>query len=228
MHNANEIERLGVRIGDTVSVEKGGEIIPKITRVSLDERAPDSEPINYITHCPECNTELIRPEGEANHYCPNNESCPPQILGSIEHFIQRKAMNIDSLGSETIRGLLDAGLIQNYSDLYKITFEDLNGLEFTSFSEKKGEISIRSLRDKSATKIIQAIEVSKTIPFERVLFALGIRYVGQTVAEKLATHFKNIDSLSQASFDQLVDVPEIGDRTAKSVISFFNENMNRN
>ena len=223
LHNANEIERLGVRIGDTVSVEKGGEIIPKITGVELDARSIDSVPVAYITECPECQTPLVRPEGEANHYCPNVDGCPPQIQGRFEHFIQRKAMNIDSLGSETIRGLLDQGLIQNYADLYRLTYEQLNGLEFSSFSEKKGEMSVRSLREKSAANIIQAIETSKAIPFERVLFALGIRYVGQTVAEKLATHFKSIDNLAAASFEELIDVPEIGDRIAESVISFFKD-----
>ena len=186
-------------------------------------RPTDSIPIEYITHCPECGTELIRPEGEANHYCPNIEGCPPQIQGRIEHFIQRKAMNIDSLGSETIRGLLDKELIQDYSDLYLLTFEKLNGLEFSSYSEKKGDITVRSLREKSASNIIQAIEDSKSIPFERVLFALGIRYVGQTVAEKLANHFKSIDALAAASFEELINVPEIGDRIAESVQAFFNE-----
>ncbi len=227
LHNANEIERLDVRIGDIVSVEKGGEIIPKITGVDLASRASDSIPLEYITHCPECGTELIRPEGEANHYCPNVEGCPPQILGRIEHFIQRKAMNIDSLGTETIRGLLDQGLIQNYADLYKLTFEALNGLEFSSYSEKKGEVSIRSLREKSASNIIKAIEDSKQVPFERVLFALGIRYVGQTVAEKLAVYFKSIDAIGRATFEQLIDVPEIGDRIAESVINFFEEDKNQ-
>ena len=223
LHNANEIERLGVRTGDTVSVEKGGEIIPKITGVHLDNRPSESVPFAYITECPECRTELVRPEGEANHYCPNVVSCPPQIQGRIEHFIQRKAMNIDSLGSETIRGLLDQGLINNYADLYTLTFEQLNGLEFSSYSDKKGEMSVRSLREKSANNIIKAIESSKSIPFERVLFALGIRYVGQTVAEKLANYFKSINKLAIATFAELIEVPEIGDRIAESVISFFTD-----
>lgn len=227
LHNANEIARLGLRIGDTVYVEKGGEIIPKITGINESLRIPDSYPVEYISHCPECNTELIRKEGEANHYCPNAEGCPPQILGRIEHFIQRRAMDIDSLGSETIRGLLDNGLIEDYAGLYKLTFEDLNGLEFKTFSEKKGDFSIRSLREKSASNIIEAIEVSKQVPFERVLFALGIRYVGQTVAEKLAQHFKSIDNLKNASFEELIAVPEIGDRIAESVIDFFKQDKNQ-
>jgi len=221
LHNANEIERLGLRIGDTVHIEKGGEIIPKVTEVNLALRPNESLPFEYITHCPECGTELERAEGEANHYCPNTISCPPQIQGRIEHFIQRKAMNIDSLGAETIRGLLDEQLISNYADLYDLSFEQLNGLEFKSYSEKKGEFSVRSLREKSAQNVISAIENSKDIPFEKVLFALGIRFVGQTVAEKLAQHFGSIDALAQASFETLIEVPEIGERIAQSVIEFF-------
>ncbi len=227
LHNANEIERLGIRIGDTVFVEKGGEIIPKITGIDETARSATSIPVEYISHCPECNTELIRKEGEANHYCPNAEGCPPQILGRIEHFIQRKALDIDSLGSETIRGLLDNGLIYDYAGLYHLTFDDLNGLEFKTFSEKKGDYSTRSLREKSASNIIEAIHISKQTPFERVLFGLGIRYVGQTVAEKLATHFKNIQALSEASFEELIAVPEIGDRIAESVIDFFQQEKNQ-
>ncbi|OEK01670.1 DNA ligase (NAD(+)) LigA [Roseivirga sp. 4D4] len=221
LHNANEIERLGIRIGDVVSVEKGGEIIPKITGVDLSQRNSSSTPTTYITHCPECNTELTRLEGEANHYCPNVAGCPPQIQGRIEHFIQRKAMDIDSLGSETIRGLLDHGLISNYADLYSLTYEQLNGLEFKTFSEKKGDYSLRSLREKSAQNIIKAIEASKEVPFERVLFGLGIRFVGQTVAEKLAEHFETIDKLAEANFETLIEVPEIGERIAESVVQFF-------
>ncbi|MFT6871117.1 MAG: DNA ligase (NAD+) [Roseivirga sp.] len=221
LHNANEIERLGVRIGDTVAVEKGGEIIPKITAVELSQRSLFSEPINYISHCPECNTELIRSEGEANHYCPNVDGCPPQIQGRIEHFIQRKAMDIDSLGTETIRGLLDHGLIKNYADLYSLAYEQLNGLEFKTYSEKKGDFSLRSLREKSAQNIIKAIEISKSVSFERVLFGLGIRFVGQTVAEKLAEHFETIDKLAEASLETLIEVPEIGERIAQSVVRFF-------
>ncbi len=221
LHNANEIERLGVRIGDTVAVEKGGEIIPKITAVELSQRSLFSKPVAYITQCPECNTELVRSEGEANHYCPNVDGCPPQIQGRIEHFIQRKAMDIDSLGSETIRGLLDHGLIKNYADVYNLTYEQLNGLEFKTFSEKKGDFSQRSLREKSAQNIIKAIEASKAIPFERVLFGLGIRYVGQTVAEKLAEHFEKIENIADATLETLIEVPEIGERIAESVVQFF-------
>lgn len=227
LHNANEIARLDLRIGDTVYVEKGGEIIPKITGVALEERPASSEPVEYLSSCPECGTALIRKEGEAVHYCPNSDGCAPQILGRIEHFIQRKAMDIDSLGSETIRGLLDNQLISDYADLYRLTFDDLNGLEFKIFSEKKGDYSSRSLREKSAQNIIDAVKESKKVPFERVLFALGIRYVGQTVAEKLAQHFKTIDNLSHASQEELIAVPEIGERIAESVVGFFQSEKNR-
>ncbi|WP_323756856.1 NAD-dependent DNA ligase LigA [Roseivirga sp.] len=221
LHNADQIERLDLRIGDTVFVEKGGEIIPKVTAVNLALRKPNSEPVTYITECPECGTPLVRQEGEANHYCPNADACPPQVLGRIEHFIQRKAVDIDSLGPETIRGLLQNNLISNYADLYSLKFDQLNGLEFRIFSDKKGEHTVRSLRDKSAGNIIKAIEASKQVPFERVLFGLGIRFVGKTVAEKLGTHFQNIDALAKASFESLIAVDEIGDRIARSVIEFF-------
>jgi DNA ligase (NAD+) len=227
LYNANEIERLDVRIGDTVHVEKGGEIIPKITAVDTSSRSLFSIPTYYITHCPDCDTELVRNEGEVNHYCPNAEGCPPQILGKIEHFIQRKALDIDKLGPETIRGLLDNELIKNYADLYHLKYDQLNGLEFTSYSLKKGADSVRSLREKSASNIIRAIELSKAIPFERVLFGLGIRFVGKTVAEKLADHFLSIEKLMLATFDELINVPEIGDIIAKSVISFFAEEKNQ-
>lgn len=221
LHNANEIARLDLRIGDTVFVEKGGEIIPKVTGVDLTSRNPNSTPVEYLQECPECQTALVRQEGEAAHYCPNTDGCPPQILGRVEHFIQRKAMDIESLGPETLRGLLQNKLIENYADLYSLTYEQLNGLEFTLNSEKKGENSVRSLREKSAYNIIQAIEVSKNVPFERVLFGLGIRFVGKTVAEKLAKHFITIENLAQAKFETLITVDEIGDRIAQSVIDFF-------
>jgi DNA ligase (NAD+) len=221
LHNANEIARLDLRIGDTVFVEKGGEIIPKVTGVDLALRSLESQPVEYIHECPECNTPLVRQEGEASHYCPNIDGCPPQILGRVEHFIQRKAMDIESLGPETLRGLLQNQLIENYSDLYSLTYEQLNGLEFTLNSEKKGENSVRSLREKSASNIIQAIEASKNVPFERVLFGLGIRFVGKTVAEKLAKHFITIEKLAEANFETLITVDEIGDRIAQSVIDFF-------
>ncbi|MDI9355742.1 MAG: NAD-dependent DNA ligase LigA [Chitinophagaceae bacterium] len=226
LHNANEMQRLDIRIGDTVFVEKGGEIIPKITGVQLENRKQDSLPIQYITHCPECNTPLVRYETEANHYCPNREKCPPQILGRMEHFISRNAMNIENLGTETIRGLIDKHIIQYPSDLYKLTYEMLNGLEIQTVSDKKGGNNIRSLREKSAENIIHSIQKSKQEPFENVLFAIGIRYVGKTTAEKLATHFQNIDALMNASYQDLISAPEIGEKIAQSIQHFFQNPQN--
>ncbi|MEQ8413948.1 MAG: NAD-dependent DNA ligase LigA [Imperialibacter sp.] len=226
LHNANEIARLDLRVGDMVFVEKGGEIIPKVTGVDLAQRKPDSQEVIYLDKCPECGTPLVRTEGEAAHYCPNTDGCPPQIQGRIEHFIQRNAMNIESMGPETIAGLLSHGLIRDPADIYFLTFEQLNGLEFSSYSEKKGDIVTRSLREKSARNIIDAIEKSKEQPFENVLFGMGIRYVGRTVAEKLATHFGGIEEVSKASYEQLLEAPEIGERIAQSVIDFFGSDKN--
>ena len=223
--NANEIARLGLQFGYTVYVEKGGVIIPKVTGVDLTKRVESADTFQYIQNCPECNTELIRKEGEAVHYCPNAIGCPPQIQGRIEHFIHRNAMNIESLGPETIKGLLDNQLISNYADLYQLTFEKINGLSFKIFSDKKGDYSIRSLREKSAKNIIDSIEKSKKIPFPNLLFGLGIRYVGKTVAEKLAEHFLTVDRLASATLEEQIDVNEIGERIAISVRAFFdNEN----
>ena len=207
LHNANEIERLGLRVGDTVFVEKGGEIIPKVTGIDFTKRKTDSVEVKYIDHCPECGSPLVRKEGEANHYCPNEKGCPTQIKGKIEHFIHRKAMNIEGLGPETIEQLYAAGLVKNAADLYSLTFEQLAALE------RSGE--------KSANNILKGLEKSKTIPFRQVLFALGIRFVGNTVAEKLATHFVTIDHLMKASYEELIQVNEIGERIARSVIEYF-------
>ena len=221
LHNANEIERLGLKIGDNVFVEKGGEIIPKVTGVDLENRPHDLDNFIYADVCPECGTKLIRKEGEAVHYCPNEISCPPQVLGRIEHFIQRKAMNIESLGPETIRGLLDHRKIKDVADLYALEYEDLNGLEFKVFSDKKEGYSVRSLRDKSARNIINSIENSKSQPFDHLLFGLGIRYVGATVSEKLVEYFKDIHHLANATYEELIDVPEIGERIAESLRLYF-------
>jgi DNA ligase (NAD+) len=226
LHNANEIERLDVRIGDAVHVEKGGEIIPKITHVALEKRQPDSVPVAYITHCHECNTELVRKEGEASHYCPNIDSCPPQVLGRIEHFISRNAMKIESLGPRTIKGFLDKGLIKNAADLYHLTFDQINNLQFEDIDEETGEVSKRSIKEKSAKNIIESIEASKQIPFERMLFGLGIRYVGKTVAEKLAEYFGSMDRIMTAKEEEMLEVPEIGDRIAHSLVSFFSIDEN--
>jgi DNA ligase (NAD+) len=213
LHNADQIEKLDIRIGDTVFVEKGGEIIPKIIAVDLSKRPENSEPTKYITHCPECQTELIRGESEANHYCPNFYGCPPQIIGRIQHFISRKAMDIEGLGGETVALLFNNNLVHNYADLYELTVEQILPLE--------------RMAQKSAENLVRGVENSKNIPFERVLYALGIRFVGETVAKKLAKHYKNIETLSQASLMDLVLVDEIGDRIAQSVIEFFENQENK-
>jgi DNA ligase (NAD+) len=213
LHNANEIERLGLHEGDYVFIEKGGEIIPKITGVDLSKRLPGSKPITYLSHCPACGTKLIRQEGEAVYYCPNEKACPPQAKARIEHFIQRKAMNIENLGPETIEHLLQKGLIRNPADLYNLKAEQL--------------INLERMGKKSADNIIRGIEQSKIAPFKNVLFGLGIRFVGATVAEKLAAYFGSIDALQQANFDELIAVPEIGERIAQSIGQFFADPENK-
>jgi len=214
LHNANEIERLDLRIGDYVFVEKGGEIIPKVTSVDQSKRdKKKSKPIRYITQCPECKTELIRHEGEASHYCPNEKGCPPQIKGRIEHFIQRKAMDIDSLGEKTINQLYQLDLVKSPADLYDLTKDDLAKLE--------------GFKELSINNLLNGIEKSKEVPFEAVLFALGIRYVGKTVAEKLANHFKTMEALSSANYDALLEAPEVGEKIAESLVKFFKDKHNQ-
>lgn len=212
LHNADQIEKLDIRINDTVFVEKGGEIIPKIIGVDVSQRPQNSEPTQYATHCPECQTELIRTAGDAKHYCPNEFGCPPQITGRIQHFISRKAMDIEGLGGETVDLLRKEGLIENYADLYELKVEQITPLE--------------RMAEKSAQNMIDGIEKSKEIPFEKVLFALGIRFVGETVAKKLAKHFKSIDNLMNASFEELINVDEIGDKIAQSIVDFSNDLRN--
>ncbi|UNY98238.1 NAD-dependent DNA ligase LigA [Zhouia spongiae] len=212
LHNADQIEKLDVRVGDTVFVEKGGEIIPKIVGVDFTRRDVGSVPTDYITDCPECNTELIRKEGEAQHYCPNYYGCPPQITGRIQHFISRKAMDIEGLGGETVELLYKEGLINDYADLYELTKEQVLPLE--------------RMADKSAENLITGIEKSKEIPFERVLYALGIRFVGETVAKKLAREYKSIEKLMAASTEELINVDEIGEKIAESVTDFFANEQN--
>jgi DNA ligase (NAD+) len=224
LYNADEIERLNLFEHDTVFVEKGGEIIPKIVGVDESKRAENAVAVNYITHCPECNTLLQRKEGDALHYCPNESGCKPQLKGRIEHFIGRKAMNIDSLGAETVSGLFDKGLIKNYGDLYDLKPEDLLNVEFEVGEEE--EKKKRSLKEKSVQNILEGIEASKKIPFERVLFAMGIRLVGETVAKKLAQHFQSIDNLMQANLESLNSIHEIGDKIALQVSSFFKDENN--
>lgn len=213
LHNADIISGLGLRIGDEVFVEKGGEIIPKIVGVDEGKRDGTEKEFCYLTHCPECETALIRKEGEAHHYCPNEKSCPPQLKGKIEHFISRKAMDIDGLGTETIELLFKESLVLNVADLYDLKYEQILPLE--------------RMAEKSAQKLINGIEASKNIPFERLLYALGIRYVGQTVAKKLVRHYKTIEALSQATMEDLVAVDEIGERIAQSVIAFFQDESSR-
>lgn len=206
LHNADQIALLDIRINDIVFVEKGGEIIPKI--VGVESHDKNSSPTQFITHCPECGTQLYRPEGEARHFCPNSDHCPPQIKGKIEHFISRKAMNIENIGEETVALLYDTGLVRSISDLYKLKKEDILPLD--------------RMAEKSANNIINSIEKSKEVSFDRVLFALGIRFVGETVAKILAKAFKNILNLSIASKEELMQVDEIGDRIADSIIEYFN------
>ena len=213
LHNADQIEKLDIREGDTVFVEKGGEIIPKIIAVDLTKRPVDSQPTHYIEHCPECGTELVRNEGEAQHYCPNYNGCQPQIIGRIQHFISRKAMDIEGLGGETVALLVKENLIHDYSDLYALKKEEV--------------IHLERMAEKSTDNLIKGIQDSKNVPFERVLFALGIRFVGETVAKKLATHYKSIDNLALATTTDLVTVDEIGTRIAESVVAFFNSEQNR-
>jgi DNA ligase (NAD+) len=213
LHNADIIEKLDLHEGDTVFVEKGGEIIPKITAVDLTKRKPGVSKIIYISHCPECNTGLVRKESEAIHYCPNEYGCPPQIIGNMAHFISRKAMNIDSLGEETIVQLYDAGLIKNCADIYDLKKEQLVGLE------RMGE--------KSADNLIAGVEQSKTIPFERVLYALGIRHIGETTAKKIAYSYKNIDAVMNATAENLLSVGDVGEVIAQSVVNFFSVEKNR-
>ncbi|HLW40305.1 MAG TPA: NAD-dependent DNA ligase LigA [Brumimicrobium sp.] len=212
LHNADQMKILGLHEGDTVYVEKGGEIIPKIVGVNLEKRIASSLPLEFINACPECDSELIRYEGEAQHYCPNELGCPPQITGKVIHFISRKAMNIDGIGTETVEQLYRAGYIKNAADLFSLTFEQISGLE------RMGE--------KSANNLLQGLEEAKKVPFERVLFALGIRYVGETVAKKIATALKNIDAIKSASYDELVAIDEVGERIALSIIQYFQQEEN--
>ncbi|WP_338410284.1 NAD-dependent DNA ligase LigA [uncultured Flavobacterium sp.] len=213
LHNADQIEKLDIRINDTVFVEKGGEIIPKIISVNLNERTKDSKPTVYITNCPECETKLVRIDGEANHYCPNFYGCPPQIIGRIQHFISRKAMDIEGLGGETVALLFNSGLVSNYADLYELKKESILPLE--------------RMAEKSAENLVKGVLDSKKIPFERVLYALGIRYVGETVAKKLAKHYKNIEAIVAANILDLILVDEIGEKIAQSVVLFFENKENR-
>jgi DNA ligase (NAD+) len=212
LHNADQIAKFDLHLYDFVYVEKGGEIIPKIIGVDTSKRAENAEPVHFIENCPECAAELVRKDGEAQHYCPNDLGCPPQIKGKIEHFISKKAMNIDGLGPETIDLLYSKGLVTNYTDLYELTFHDL--------------VELDRMADKSANNAIQSINASKSTPFESVLFAIGIRYVGETVAKKLAKHFKTMTALMEASYEDLIAVDEVGEKIAQSIRLFLEDEKN--
>lgn len=212
LNNEDFMKKMDLHIGDYVYVEKGGEIIPKIVGVAYDKRDENIKPATFITHCPECGSELVRYEGEAAYYCPNDSGCPPQIKGRIEHFIARKAMNIDSIGPETVDEYYRRGLISNFADLYEIKIEDING---------------DGNRERSARKVLNGINASKSVPFERVVFALGIRFVGETSAKLIARHFKNMDALMEATEEELKDVDGIGDVIARSVVDYFASEKNR-
>ena len=213
LHNADQIELLDIRIGDMVYVEKGGEIIPKITGIDLSARQADSQPLEYITHCPECGATLVRYEGEAKHYCPNQNGCRPQILGRIVHFIRRKAMNIESLGEETVELLFANNLLHNIADLYDIKAEQI--------------ATLPRLGEKSAENIIQSINNSRQVPFHRVLFALGIRFVGETTAKYLAEHFRSLDAIQTATREELTEAEEVGEKIADAIIEYFADERNQ-
>ena len=212
IHNADQIALLDIRIGDMVYVEKGGEIIPKITEVELSERDEDSRPFEYITHCPECGSELVRYEGEAKHYCPNASGCKPQIIGRIEHFVKRKAMDIEGLGGETIELLWENGLIRNISDIYYLDPVQLAALP--------------RLGEKSAANILEGVRLSKEVAFERVLFALGIRFVGETTAKYLASHFRTLDAIAHATVEELSEAEEVGKKIADAIVEYFTSEEN--
>ena len=212
LHNADQMAKLDLCLGDHVFVEKGGDIIPKITGVNFAARRSDSRPIVFITHCPECDTPLVRQEGEAQHYCPNEQGCPIQIMGRIQHYISRKAMDIEGLGEETVSLMVRQGIISDFSDLYTLEVSDLLPLE------RMGE--------KSAQNLVNGVAESRSKEFDRVLFALGIRHVGQTVAKKLARHYKSIDALAKATLEELVDLDDIGIKIAESIVRYFQEAQN--
>ena len=232
LHNADFIEQLDLHYDDIVSVEKGGEIIPKITAVDLNHRKDGSQKVTFITHCPECGTQLVKAEGETAWYCPNTLGCPPQIKGRIEHFISRKAMNIESLGEGKVEVLFDNNLIKDYSDLYNLKYNDIFGLEkvITVEDDNTQEKSVRkvSFKEKTANNIIDAIEKSKSVPFARVLFALGIKYVGETTAKLIAKAMGSIDNIINASVEELTEIEEVGEKIAVSIKDFFADERNIN
>jgi len=226
LHNADFINDMDIFTGDKVYVEKGGEIIPKIVGVDKSQRNTNNVCIEFITNCPACNTLLVRNEGEAGYYCPNSKCCPPQIKAKLEHFISRKAMNIEGLGEGKIDMLFENGLVRNIADFYRLSYNDLLGLEKTYTNEADGKQRLVSFREKTVENLLTAIEQSKQVPFDRVLFALGIRYVGENSAKKLATQFKNIDKLITATLDELTAIDDVGERIAESIITYFADDFN--
>jgi DNA ligase (NAD+) len=227
LHNADVIAKLDVRIGDTVIVEKGGEIIPKIIEVDLSKRSEGGQSVAFITHCPECGTALVRQEGEAAWYCPNESGCPPQIKGKIEHFISRKAMNIDSLGEGKVEILFDNGLLRNVADIYTLSKEKMLGIEKKYEDEETGKERVVRFREKTVENILNGIEASKNIPFSQVLFAIGIRYVGETVASRLARHLRTIDAIMSSTKEELLTVEEVGEKIAESLLAWLAVDENR-
>ena len=225
LHNFNEIKRLDLRIGDTISIEKGGEIIPKITGVNIDKRSNISKSVKFITHCPSCNSPISKIKNEANYYCRNHKYCLPQIIGKVQHFIGKDAVNIEFLGPETIKGLIDNDLIKNIADLYKLKYHDLYDLKI-EFKNSNDERKIRSLKEKSCRNIINSISQSKNSNYSNILFGLGIRYVGKSTAEVLSEHFNNIKKLIDAKYDEIIQINEIGDKIAESICEFFKDNDN--
>ena len=221
LHNNDIIQNLDLHENDHLYVEKGGEIIPKIVGVELSQRDIFAPKIEFITHCPECNTLLIRKEEEAGTFCPNDQSCPPQIKGKLEHFISRKAMNIDSLGEGKIEVLFSNGLVRNIADFYDLSYEQLIGLEKKVINDNDLSERVISFQNKTVQNILNGIEKSKEVPFERVLFAIGIRFVGETTAKKLALQFKNIHELCNASYEELMNVEDVGTKVAQSIVNFF-------
>ncbi len=226
IHNADVLQKLDLRIGDIVFIEKGGEIIPKIIAVDFNQRSADSNPTEYITECPECGTKLIRKESEAIHYCPNEKGCPPQIKGRIEHFISRKAMDIDSLGEGKVEILYNQGLIKNFADLYDLKYEDLFGIQKEFYDEEKDKKRIISFKEKTVENILKGIEESKKVTFDKVLFALGIRNVGETVAKKIVYNYKSIEAIASVTREELKEVEEIGEVIAESIINYFKDTDN--
>lgn len=226
LHNADIMAGLDLHIGDYVFVEKGGEVIPKIISVDYSQRKTGLKPVDFITTCPECGSPLVRKEGEAASYCPNENGCPPQIKGKLEHFISRRAMNIDSLGEGKIEMLYDSGLVKNVADLYDLTYDMLFGLEKIHPANEQQKERKTSFRDKTVTNILKGIEASKNVPFERVLFAIGIRFTGETIAKKLAKHFGSIDRIIKATYEELTETEEVGEKIAQSVLDFFSDDKN--